>query len=220
MKTFLFVGGDYPEREQFFGEYHDGDFVACADSGTDAALAWGLKPDMVVGDMDSISGGSALESLSPEAVIRLESEKDDTDTEAALAELWRRGRRDIVIVGGGGGRLDHLLGIVALFDRRPSPSAWLGPGQRAFALEGSIEEACAAGELLSVFPLGGETLRMRSDGLRWPLEGLEFNKGYFGISNRTTAERLRLEVVSGVALIIRPYPARLRQNREYGRRLP
>jgi thiamine pyrophosphokinase len=220
MKAFLFIGGEYPEREHFLAEYRKGDFIACADSGVDRAASWGMTPDLAVGDMDSISGEMALRSLTPEKIVRLETEKDETDTEAALKELWRRGYDDISIVGGGGGRLDHLLAIALLFDRKPRPQAWLGTGGRALVLEGSADFSSAKGETISVFPLGKETLRMRSEGLRWPLEGLEFEKGYYGISNRATGERVGLEVLAGAAIIIRPYPERPAENRESGRRLP
>lgn len=210
MKAFLFLGGKYPERECFLEEFSAGDIIACADSGYDAARAWGLEPALVVGDMDSVSDPGALERLPADKLLRLEREKDDTDAEAALKELWRRGVGDVVLVGGGGGRLDHFLAIAGLFEREPRPALWLCDEQRAFPLSGGAEFECRAGELLSVFPLGNQTLRMRSSGLRWPLAGLEFPRGFYGISNLTTGASVRLETVSGCALIVRPYPARER----------
>jgi thiamine pyrophosphokinase len=220
MRAFLFIGGEYPEKAQFLSQRLQGDYIACADSGLDAALAWGLEPGLVVGDMDSLSSEKALGGLEGAKIVRLPTAKDDTDTEAALKILWREGYDDVCLVGGGGGRMDHFLALAALFERTPSPRLWLCSSQTAEPLEGTKEFDCPKGSTVSVFPLGAETLRMESSGLKWPLAALRFERGAFGISNEATQARVRLEVVSGRALIIRTYPRPGEGRPGPGRRLP
>jgi thiamine pyrophosphokinase len=220
MRAFLFIGGEYPERARFLSQRLQGDYIACADSGLDAALAWGMDPGLVVGDMDSLSSDKALGGLEGARIVRLPPAKDDTDTEAALKILWQAGYDDVSLVGGGGGRLDHFLALAALFERTPCPRLWLCSSQMAEPLEGTKEFDCEKGSTFSVFPLGTETLRMDSSGLKWPLAALRFERGAFGISNEATHARVRLEVVTGRALIIRTYPRPDDCRPEPGRRLP
>ncbi|MDE0288323.1 MAG: thiamine diphosphokinase, partial [bacterium] len=91
------------------------DVVIAADSGAESAAAAGLAVDILVGDLDSITkrtldelidGGTSIEAHHPD--------KDATDLELALATALDRGADEIVVVGGGGRRLDHLLGNVAV----------------------------------------------------------------------------------------------------------
>ena len=91
-----------------------GDFVIAVDGGADYCRILDLQPDLILGDFDSVSAEGAeivnsLEKQSPERVLRLPQEKDDTDMLAALKAGLQRGYRDFRIYGGCGGRLDHTL---------------------------------------------------------------------------------------------------------------
>ncbi len=222
MSSFLFIGGEYPQREFFMAEYRRGDFIACADSGLETALAWKLKPNLVVGDMDSLSDSRLLEGIPGERIVKLERDKDDTDTEYALKLLWQEGQRNVCLVGGGGGRLDHLLALAALFERDIRPDMWLSSGELVICLDASDGEAVFGlkkDDTVSVFPLGADTLGMESQGLAWSLEGLSFPRGGYGISNKSLGPEIRLRTLSGRALIILPYPLRFHSRRESGQRL-
>ena len=122
----LFIGGRGPDPRFITLILKDGDLICAADSGLDAVLAAGLKPDGIVGDMDSVSDISLLEHYPADTVERYPADKDDSDTELGLDWLRRRGCRDIVLIGGGEGRLDHSLAILGLFTRSGAPGRWGG----------------------------------------------------------------------------------------------
>jgi thiamine pyrophosphokinase len=188
--------------------------VAAADSGLIAAEAAGLRPAWVLGDMDSLGadGLARLDAYPPERVLRYEAAKDLTDTELALQLLYDKGCDETWLVGGGGGRLDHLLAIRSLFERRRCPSRWLTAAEDVRFLEAPGELRLTASDcptgaaldpLVSVFPLGQEPWDAESEGLRWPLAGLPWDRGFFGISN--TAERsLMVRAKKGRFLVILP----------------
>ncbi len=56
------------------------DYIVCADGGADVATQYGIRPDCVIGDFDSTNTNNRLDCL----YITLPSEKDLTDTEAAI----------------------------------------------------------------------------------------------------------------------------------------
>ncbi|MDR2163387.1 MAG: thiamine diphosphokinase [Clostridiales Family XIII bacterium] len=90
------------------------DYVVCADGGLDYALAAGIKPDVVIGDFDSVGASSLAEASENSSVeiIRLNPEKDDTDMIAAVKRAIAKGLDDFLIIGGLSGRFDHSLGNV------------------------------------------------------------------------------------------------------------
>jgi thiamine pyrophosphokinase len=179
------------------------DLIVAADSGLEPVLAAGLSPALVVGDMDSLTDLSLLDGFPPERVLRFPSDKDETDTEIGLRVLRERGCGEVTIAGGGGGRIDHLLGIAALFEREAPPSRWLTDSEDIRLIEGEAEFVGWEGSTVSVFPLGAVAARMSSRGLQWPLDGLEFRRGYGGISNRVTGPRVVIKVGIGKLLVIR-----------------
>ena len=90
--------------------------LMAADRGLDFFKETGLVPDIVDGDFDSVSGNGKkyLESLSETEIIKLQSEKDDTDTQSAVNLAIKKGAKSILILGATGGRLDHFLGNLGL----------------------------------------------------------------------------------------------------------
>lgn len=89
------------------------DYIICADGGVDIAKTYGIMPDCVIGDFDSTINSNRLDCL----YITLPSEKDFTDTEAAINHAIELGIRDITVYGGIGGRLDHTFGNVGLLEK-------------------------------------------------------------------------------------------------------
>ncbi len=204
-RALLVAGGDAPPASAILKRLPDIGFVCAADSGLDTLAAWGLRADLAVGDFDSLADPGLLAAC-PE-VMRHPAAKDDTDTELGLAELRRRGWESVMLAGGGGGRLDHILAIRALFERPDSPDEWLTAFERVVLLRETREFSCAPGSTVSVFPLAGGSSGMGSEGLAWPLEGLVWDAGHFGLSNVASNGRFSITPGSAPLLVIMPQNA-------------
>ena len=88
-----------------------GDYVIAADRGYDSLMAFGVHPDLVVGDFDSLG-----HTPNHPNVIQLPAEKDDTDMFFALRKGLELGYRRFVLLGGVGGRMEHTYANLQLLD--------------------------------------------------------------------------------------------------------
>ena len=207
-----FIGGEGPPPDLCRAVFEEAalggklPLTAAADSGLLAAEAAGLRPDWVLGDMDSLGDLSRLDSYPPERVLRYGPEKDYTDTELALALLWGKGCDELWILGGGGGRLDHLLALRSLFERDPCPVRWITAAEDLRCLRAPAEFSLSLrpGGLVSVFPLGDGPWEAESAGLKWPLAGLPWGRGFFGLSNVAEEGAFTLRVKRGRFLAVWP----------------
>lgn len=177
--------------------------MAAADAGLENALGVGAEPDLVVGDMDSLSDLALLGRFPADRVMRFPRDKDETDTEIGFRLLGERGCDEITIAGGGGGRIDHLLAVAGLFEREAPPRAWLTDREEIHLVQGAAFFSGWRGSTVSVFPLGEVASELSSRGLRWPLDGLRMRRGWAGISNVATADQVRITVGHGRLLVIR-----------------
>jgi thiamine pyrophosphokinase len=207
-KALLVVGGDAPPQRAIVSRLVSFPFVCAADSGLDVAHAWGLAPNLIVGDMDSLARPELLDAYPAAEKVIVSHLKDETDTELGLRLLFEKGFRDVTVAGGGGGRLDHLLAIRALFERDVRPSEWWTALERVVLADAPFEASLPAGTVVSVFPLARGARGMKSEGLRWPLAGLVWGPGEFGVSNEAMGGRMRIEPGEGDILIVLPLGTR------------
>ena len=147
-----------------------GDLLIAADGGYAHLSRWGLMPDLVVGDFDSLG------YVPPHPhIVRHPVEKDDTDTALALSEGWSRGYRTFHIYGALGGRLDHTLANVQLLcglAGRGGQGVLIGPGMTVTAVHnGTLELEGEPGQTLSVFCWGEPAQGVTLEGLKYPLQG-------------------------------------------------
>ena len=184
-------------------------FVVAADSGLAEANRLGVHVDLLVGDMDSVAPGDleAYERAGGE-VQRHAEDKDATDLDLAITAAVVAGAAHLTVVGGDGGRLDHLLGN-ALLLATPRYAAveidGVFGGTRLHVVRGRRDLAGSPGELVSLFALGGPARGVGTEGLRWPLEHATLEPGStLGISNRFVADRAAVAVAEGVVLVVRP----------------
>jgi thiamine pyrophosphokinase len=227
MRGIAFIGGEGPAaswwRDLAEGAPFAGALVVAADSGLIAAEAAGIRPQWVIGDMDSLDDPRRLEKYPACRVLRYPTDKDYTDTELALTLLWEQGCDETWLAGGGGGRTDHLLAIRALFERARTPNRWITAAEDIRCLEAGdtlslgapgvsrreAEEGSGIQELpgifgISVFPLGVGPWKAESRGLKWPLEGLPWDRGFFGISNAAPGGVFSIRALAGRFLVSIP----------------
>ena len=216
MLGIIFTGGQGPKAQVVKGllnnEAKDAMFIA-ADSGFQAALSAGVKPDWIIGDMDSIEDQSRLSTWPPERVIRHQQDKDFTDTELALSLAVEKGCEDIWLVGGGGGRIDHLFAIRSLFERELFPSRWITDAENIFCIDADtthneLSFRLAVNTHVSVFPLSSGPWEAASKGLKWPLTGLPWDRGFFGLSNVAVEGDFSVTAVAGRFMVITPLEER------------
>ncbi len=200
----LFTGGEGPTRSRL-APFLDGvDLVVAADSGLDLARAVGVEPDLVVGDMDSLNDRSLM-ALYGDRLTVFPPDKDETDTEIGLRFLRERGAARVIVAGGGGGRLAHLVGLLCLFERPSPPRVWLTAREHVELVEGRIAIDGCLGATISFFPVGELAVIERSRGLKWPLDGLTWKRGDAGISNVAAADRVEVELARGRLLMVREW---------------
>lgn len=206
------TGGDAPASQSTDLLPADGTFVVIgADSGVAHALRLGLSVDIAVGDFDSIDAEVlASIELAGVDIRRHPVDKDATDLELALDVALGLGVSEILLIGGHGGRLDHLLGnaMVLASERYAAVSmrAVMGDAIVTVARPGAeIELHGTPGEHLSVLAVHGEATDVHLAGLEWPLAGAVLRPGSsLGISNRFIGSTARVRVGSGTLLIIQP----------------
>lgn len=172
--------------------------LVAADGGADAALALGLRPEAVIGDLDSASAAT-LAALGADRVHRI-SEQDTTDFDKCLRSI---SAPFILAAGFTGARLDHGLAAFHALVRHPGQRCILLGGQDICFLAPKILVLdVPKATRLSLFPLG--PVAGRSTGLRWPINGLAFAPDrLIGTSNETIGP-VRLSFDAPVMLVILP----------------
>ncbi len=178
------------------------DFIMCADGGFDHAAAAGIVPDMLMGDLDSIS---VPEDPAIETVI-FPCEKDDTDTGICLQTALEKGYTNIMILGGLGGRLDHTISNIQLITGKCHLADQIiikDQNNSCIALNcSSITLPRIDNQYVSVFPMT-ECRGVCESGVKYPLTDAELPLGStLGTSNEITDEYGTFSVKDGIMLVI------------------
>ncbi len=162
--------------------------IIAADKGLDHALKAGITPDLVVGDFDS------AESKVPDssAIIKVPSEKDDTDTIIAADSAIGSGCNDINFLCSLGGRVDHSFANIQMLEylyKRGVKGRLFGENEAACLLHSgeSIKVPYFKG-YISIFSYT-DIAKVSGEGLKYPINGLEIDNAYpIGVSNEIADE--------------------------------
>jgi len=205
MTGLIFTGGDGPEpKKEILEIIKNTSVTVAADSGLHLAEKFNIKPDFILGDMDSLKNADNMLIKYPnKSIFRYKEDKDFTDTELALLFLAEKGCDKTIIVGGSGGRTDHFLGIFYLFFREMRPDIWILKEEIAWNVEGKFLLNTVKGEVISLFPLSVNGCKMKSSGLKWELDSLDWKVGDAGISNIALENKIEIEMVNGRLLLIK-----------------
>ena len=195
----------------------EGCFIICADAGYDRALREGIRPDIIMGDFDSLTGSLPQDI----ETFTFPSRKDYTDTGLALKYALDNGYRKVTIIGGIGGRMDHtisniqdIVGFCAkglditMMDARNYFTV-LGPGSYIISSDQAdkdnfcdISDAGCSDSYFSVFAYTEKAVISES-GSSYPLDHHTITNTYpLGVSNKVSADNACLTVHEGIVLFL------------------
>jgi len=181
--------------------------LICADGGARAALSLGLRPDVVVGDLDSLDEAqqAQLAALGCRLAVYPVA-KDWTDLELALKLALEEGATEVVILGALGGRLDQELAniMLLLLPELDNVSVRIvDERQEMFVARSEATLAGQPGDIVSLIPWGGDVMGIITEGLMYPLRDEPLLAGPArGISNMMIGQVARVTLRSGALLVI------------------
>jgi thiamine pyrophosphokinase len=204
-RIIIFANGQLSNLEKARALLHDDDFIIAADGGTRYALALGLMPNVIVGDLDSLPSDFEPSTFNGEIVL-YPKDKNETDLELAIQHALTLKPEQIIILAALGGRLDQTLGNIALISNlQPSTcNLQLNDGlEEVFFCRDHVEINGNSGDTVSLIPWQGEVAGIVTTGLKWRLqnETLYPNKTR-GISNELIDDSASIQINSGLLLIV------------------
>jgi len=204
----VIAGGDLPDGPLVKRIARSAEMVVCADGGARHARRLGIRPDLILGDLDSLP--PAVRRFFRGVTVRRVPDQESTDLEKALKHCISIGAVAAVVLGAIGDRIDHSAGALGCF-RRFGKKLRLTVVDRTgtISLLGRDETLPSyRGERFSLIPLDRCT-GVRLDGARYPLRGEPLRLGVReGIGNSATGRSVRVRHTGGTLLFYRMRRAR------------
>ena len=187
------------------------DYVIAADSGLHSAIDLGLRVNLVIGDMDSVDPAVLVAAeINGVTIQRMPRDKDATDTELALLAAVAHGSRQIVLVTGGGGRLDHQLGVLSAMQHKALEDCevsalWDTARMQLLRGPGLCTIHGKVGDVVGLIAQHGDAIGVTTDGLKWSLnEGTLEAHSSRGVSNELVTATATISLAHGQLFVIQP----------------
>ena len=208
LKTVVIIcDGRFPKSEYPRYLIGNADFVVCCDGAMQKFLRnseaiFGEKrlPDVVVGDMDSLS--PALRKKYSDIIVQIDEQEHNDQTKAFRWVLENiEGIEQIYILGATGEREDHTIGNISLlmeYARMYDLGAMginvemVSDHATIFAVTDTFEMDCGEGRRVSIFS-PDNSLRIKSEGLEWPTDDVVFDNWWKATLNKASQDHIRLE---------------------------
>ena len=203
-RILIFANGELPDIEKARALIRADDYIICADGGTRHALALGLKPNLIVGDLDSVTDVEL--KIASAKIVQYPRNKNETDLELALDYALERKPASILFIAALGNRLDQTLGNISLLSdpRLSALDSRLDDGaEEVFFCRDRSNVEGRRGDVVSLIPWNGAVKGIRTHGLRWPLNNETlYPEKTRGISNEMLDAAAEVSVETGLLLVI------------------
>lgn len=205
--TVIVITGEQPLHQRALQALPESAIVLAADGALDHALAAGLHPAGLIGDLDSVSPEGLAWAQAHATIERHDPDKERTDTELALAVAVRLDPAHLIMVGSGD-RLDHTMAAIGALGHPsltsiPLIDCWWGD-QRIHVVHGPgrLGLDLPPDTTLSLLALHGPCGGVGITGVKWPLAGAHLDALIGeGVSNLTIDEQVEITVSTGVLTV-------------------
>jgi thiamine pyrophosphokinase len=202
MSKVLIVGnGESPPASFLRAHFDQADWCIAADGGYDILRAVGIRPDVVTGDLDSLTS-----HVEDGVRLVMNPDQETNDLEKALQLAIDEGARHAVVIGATGLKLDHTLknlSVLLQFHSKFESICFDDERCKMIILEKETELSLKIGTDISLYPISGKVEGIVTQGLKYSLHDEFLENGVRdGSSNEVVSNPVRIQYKRGYLLAI------------------
>ena len=171
------------------------DKIICADGGFDKLKKLNIKPDYVIGDMDSIK------SLKVGCEVIIDSNQNSTDLMKAI-DLVNKLKADVDIYGGIGDNIDHTLSNLLCLDKVKGKAKLIDKNNQAYLVKDKITIKGKKDDIVSIIALT-DVKGLTYQGLKWKLTNKNVKNNWIGTRNRMLTNKATISLEKGKILVMK-----------------
>lgn len=176
-------------------------YIIAADGGATHCLRMGIIPDLIMGDLDSISK-EAIEAFEKVPKLQFLKDKDETDLELAINQALLLKAEKISLFAATGNRVDHTLVNLHFLRKLPVKLMIETENETIFALnplvtDKSFNIETLPGQTISILPIGKGATGVTTRGLKWELNDATIDENFLSISNVSLSSSISISIKSG-----------------------
>ena len=179
------------------------DFLIAVDGGANKLIKTKFKPDLIIGDMDSISK-NALKKFKDVKMQKFPKEKDEIDLELAINYCVKNKFKEIIILGAIGTRADMTLTNIFLLTQIPKTinAKIINENQEIFLIQKkNYSLSGIPGEAISLLPLKGDVKGLTLKGFKYEIKNYNLRFGIgIGLSNEFKKKKVSISFKNGLLL--------------------
>lgn len=197
MRGVIIASGKIRDYEYISSFISEEDFIICADGGYNHAKNMNIKPDILIGDMDSVT-----DFMHDVEVLKYPTDKDFTDGELCIKYAKEKGIDELLLVGMTSERLDHTINNILMITSFPKAKI-VDENNEIYILKDNLTIIGKKGKTLSIIPVSGDLEGISTKGLLYSLnkENLLF-ASCKGNSNVITDDECEITAQKGMAIVI------------------
>lgn len=177
------------------------DYIICADGGANHALKMRIKPDVIIGDLDSIT--PKTKKYYQNVPIIFVGDRDSTDLEKAIKFCIVRNIKIIDIIGATGDRIDHTIGNLGCFKKfgKKVTLKIIDPAGELFLVRKNIKLNTIVRKNISLIPLD-QCEGVTTKNLKYSLKNDSLELGIReGTTNKAISDNVTIDLRSGTLLL-------------------
>jgi thiamine pyrophosphokinase len=199
----ILADGAFPTHPYPLSTLHSAGTLICCDGAANQLLGQVREPDVIVGDLDSIS--AKARTAFQDRLVELPSQVS-SDLEKAIRWVTLQGTEEVILVGAVGLRDDHSLGnLLTLWTNFEIDISLLTDTGRFTVVRADRVFTSYKGQDVALFP-DSINVRITTSGLKYPLQDTTMEAIHKGTSNCSTGASFSVEVRGGILLVFQAYP--------------
>lgn len=211
MKAILICNGNAPSKQFLRKIVRNYDVIACADGGANIAYRFKIRPDFIIGDLDSVDETVLNFFREKGTEIIYDSDQNSTDIEKSVKFLISKGCTSIDIVSAIGTRVDHNLGNLSVLVNyhKKANLKIIDEGSEIFFAAGKFSFVANKGDIISLIPLGRKAFILRTTGLKFKLKNENLTFCGRGVSNVAIGRKVSIHIGKGGVFVFKITSERL-----------
>lgn len=209
MKRAIIIANGAEDDYAFYKQrIKDDDFIICADGAIRHCINMGITPDLWVGDFDSCDFDDILNknpNLNNCEILKLNPDKDETDTHRSIMVALKRGFKEIYIWCACGNRADHMLSNIHILEflNNNNCCGFIEDSKNTITLIDKDIVFTKERKYISLIPLDKEVHIEKTEGLKYNLENYIMPRCLsIGVSNEFISDSCYIKLLAGLLVVI------------------